>query len=45
MWKNFLCRIKWHNWTKWDEPRNLPDGRALQFRKCVNCNIQQRNVF
>lgn len=41
---NLLCRMGWHFWSTWDTPRWLDpqEGKAVQYRKCVKCNKQQR---
>jgi hypothetical protein len=45
MWKRLLCRFGWHNWTPWDAPKTLPNGKAQQFRMCNICKKQQRYIF
>lgn len=46
MWfKRMLCRFGWHTWTPWDNPRWVESGKAIQYRKCLICNKQERHVF
>ena len=45
MWKRFLHIFGFHDWSPWDNPRILGDGRSHQFRKCLICHKQQRNIF
>lgn len=47
---NLLCRIGFHSWSNWDEPRAIKSDnpayiKAVQYRKCQNCNKQQRYTF
>ena len=44
----FLCRIGWHAWTAWSDPRYGTEGPLgfhyiEQSRRCTHCNtVQQR---
>ena len=44
MFNKILCRLGWHSWTQWDEPR-MYLGNLLQMKKCTICNKHKRNIL
>lgn len=43
--KKILHSLGFHWWSEWDKPRTLPNGANQQFRQCLLCKKQQRNIF
>lgn len=45
---NFWCRLGWHTWTKWSEPKpgevHKIQAVGIQFRRCEICGKQEKNI-
>jgi hypothetical protein len=39
-WRRFLCRIGWHDWSRWHSVKAYSSGRiASQSQTCLSCGF------